>query len=141
MSTPRKLTRTDFNFLLDCLLLTLFVALSTCSVIVEFVFPPGVRAEGWLLWGHSYGEWSRFRFGILAVMAGAVVLHVMLHWSWVCGVLASRLGSKKPGAAATAKDDPSRTLWGVGLLILVVNIVGAIVAAAALSIHSPLATR
>jgi len=33
--------------------------------------------------------------------------------------------------------DPSRTLWGVGLLIVIVNLIGAIVAAAALTIQSP----
>ena len=105
-------------------------------MIVNFVFPAGIRAEGWLLWGFSYGAWCRFQFLILAMMAGAVVLHVMLHWSWVCGVIASRLGNKKAGTA-TAKDDPSRTLWGVGLLILIFNLIGVVVATAALTIHAP----
>ena len=137
---PRKFSRTDFNFCLDALLLLLFLALATTSVIIDFVFPPGVRAEGWLLWSKTYSEWSRFRFGTLAALAAAVLLHVMMHWSWVCGVVASRVGGKKSGPAA-AKDDPSRTLWGVGLLILVVNLVGADVAVAALSIHAPTVVR
>lgn len=136
----RKLTRTDFNFYLDTALLVLFVALCACSVIVEFVFPPGPQAGGWSLWGRSYVEWSRFRFSLLATIAAGVLLHVMLHWSWVCGVVASRLGRKKSGTAA-AHDDPARTLWGVGLLILVVNIVGALVAIASLMIESPVASR
>ena len=135
---PRRFTRTDVNFCLDALLLAFFVVLCTSSVIIEFVFPVGVHAEGWLLWGQSYAAWCRFRFSILAAMAGAVLLHVMLHWSWVCGAIASRIGSKQTGAAA--KDDPSRTLWGVGLLILVANLIGVIVAAAALSIHAPTVT-
>jgi Domain of unknown function (DUF4405) len=131
-----RISRTDVNFWLDALLLVLFVALCACSTILDFVFPPGPQANGWLLWGKSYGEWSQFRFAILALMAAAVLLHVMLHWSWVCGVVASRLGRK--GAGGTPRDDPSRTLWGVSLLILVVNVVGAIVAAAALMIQSPI---
>jgi hypothetical protein len=44
------------------------------------------------------------------------------------------MGKKKAG---TAHDDPSRTLWGVGLLIVVANLVGAVVAAASLMIHAP----
>lgn len=131
----RKLTRTDVNFWLDLLLLILFLAVCGLSVILEFVFPVGTQADGWMLWGHDYGEWSRIRFILLATMAAAVVLHVMLHWSWVCGVIASRLGAKKTGAAA--HDDPSRTLWGVGLLIVVCNLIGLIVAAAAFTIQSP----
>jgi len=130
-----KLTRTDVNFWLDFLLLILFVALCTLSVILEFIFPVGPQADGWLLWGHDYAEWSRIRFIVLSAMAAAVVLHVMLHWSWVCGVVASRLGAKKSGAAS--HDDPSRTLWGVGLLIVAFNLIGVVVALAALTIQSP----
>jgi hypothetical protein len=132
----RKLTRTDVNFVLDTLLLLLFVALCICSVILEFVFPAGTQADGWLLWNSSFNEWSRFRFFILASMAAAVVLHVMLHWSWVCGVLSSRLRSKL-NQKSSAHDEPSRTLWGVGLLIVIVNLIGAIIAAATVSIQAP----
>lgn len=136
-ATMRKFTRTDFNFYLDAALLVLFIALCGCSVIIEFVFPPGPQADGWSLWGRSYDEWSLFRFSLLAIIAAGVLLHLMLHWSWVCGVVASRLGRKKPGAAA--HDDPARTLWGVGLLIVVVNVVGAVVAVASLMIQAPTA--
>lgn len=136
MSAPRKLSRTDVNFWLDGLLLLLFSAVCTLAVIREFVFPAGPQSEGWLLWGRGYAEWSRAEFVLLATFAAAIVLHVMLHWNWVCGVITSRLSKKK---AAAANDDPSRTLWGVGLLIVMLNIVGGVVAAAALSIHGPLA--
>ena len=134
----RKLSRTDVNFLLDVLLLLLFVALCICSVILEFVFPAATRAEGWLLWNSSFNEWSRFRFYILASMAAAIVLHVMLHWSWVCGVLSSRLHNGLNRKSST-HDDPNRTLWGVGFLIVIVNLMGAIIAAAALTIQAPTA--
>ena len=132
----KRITRTEANFCLDATLLSLFVALATCSVIVEFVFPPGPQADGWLLWSWTYVAWRRLQFGLLATLAAALLLHVMLHWSWVCGVIASRLGRKKPGHAAV-KDDPSRTLWGVGLLIVLINLVGLVVAAAALSVQAP----
>lgn len=132
----RKISRTDVNFLLDTVLLLLFVALSISSVILEFVFPVGTEADGWLLWQWSYNEWSRLRFGLLAALALSVLVHVMLHWSWVCGVVASRRGSSHSHRPA-ARDDPSRTLWGVGLLILIINLAGAIVAAAALMIQAP----
>ena len=77
----RKISRTDVNFWLDFLLLALFLAVCALSVILEFIFPVGPRADGWLLWGKDYGEWSRIRFAFLATMAAAVVLHVMLHWT------------------------------------------------------------
>lgn len=131
----KKLTRTDANFWLDVCLLIVFVLLCTVATIVEFVFPPGPKTDGWVLWGHTYMEWCRFQFGLLSVLAGGILVHIMLHWTWVCGVVAARFGRK--GAAAAARDEPTRTLWGVGLLIFVVNFAGVIIALAVLTIHPP----
>jgi len=131
----RKLTRTDFNFLLDTVLLVLFVALCASSVILEFVFPAATRADGWQLWSKSYDQWSRVRFGILSLLAAAIVLHIMLHWSWVCGVVESRTKDRPTGRRPP--DDPSRTLWGVALLIAIINIAGFIIGWAALTIQAP----
>lgn len=134
---PRRISRTEINFLLDSILLLLFVAVCTCAVILQFVFP-AEKQEGWLLWSRSFSDWSRYQFTLLAAMALAVLLHVMLHWSWICGVLSSRFGDKTTRKAA-ANDDPNRTLWGVGLLIVIVNLMGAIIAAAVLTIEAPTA--
>lgn len=136
---PRKVSRTEINLLLDLVLLLLFVAVCTCAVILQFVFPTE-KHEGWLLWSRSFSDWSRYQFTLLAGMALAVLLHIMLHWSWICGVVSSRCGDKTTRKTA-ANDDPNRTLWGVGLLIVIVNILGAIIAAAALSIQSPAGIR
>jgi hypothetical protein len=135
----RKLSRTDVNLLLDTVLLLLFVALSICSVILEFVFPAGTVADGWILWHLSFNEWSRLRFALLATLAVCVLVHIMLHWSWVCGVVTSRLRGNRLRPTAS-HDDPGRTLWGVGLLILVINLGGAILAAATLTIQAPTPT-
>jgi uncharacterized protein DUF4405 len=134
---PQAFSRTDVNFWLDATLLVLFVALCALSVVLEFVFPPGPQAAGWLLLGRGYADWSQIRFGVLATLAAAILLHLMLHWNWVCGVVASRLGAKKKGA--TAHDDPTRTLWGVALLIVVCNVIGLAVAAAMFAIQAPAA--
>jgi hypothetical protein len=135
----RKVSRTEINFLLDLILLLLFVAVCTCAVILQFVFPTE-KQEGWLLWSRSFSDWSRYQFTLIAAMALAILLHVMLHWSWICGVVTSRFGHKTARKNAT-NDDPNRTLWGVGLLIVIVNVAGAIVAAAALTIQSPSGIR
>lgn len=130
---PRKIPRTEINFLLDSILLLLFVAVCTCAVILQFVFP-AEKQDGWVLWSRSFSDWSRYQFTLLAAMALAVLLHVMLHWSWICGVLSSRFGDKTTRNIAT-NDDPNRTLWGVGLLIVIVNLMGAVIAAAVLTIQ------
>lgn len=127
-------TRTDFNFLLDSVLLIVFLVLVWVSTIVRFVFPSTSDAVGWTLWGGSLDAWIGVQFGLVAVMAFAVLLHVMLHWTWVCGVILQRLPAKKDGSKR-AFDDGTRTIVGVGFMIICLNIMGLAMAAAVLSIQ------
>ena len=131
--TKKKLSRTTINFWLDTLLLLLFLVLSWVAVVTRFIFPPGPDATGWRLWGWDYDHWCGIQFAVLCTLGLAILIHVMLHWTWVCGVVASRLGQKK----SASRDDGSRTLWGVGLLIVVFNLVGLAVAAATLMVEAP----
>jgi hypothetical protein len=127
------MSRTVVNFLLDTALLVAFTALIWTGTIVRFVFPPAVEAKGWLLWGLGYNEWISLQFASIALMALGVLVHVMLHWSWVCGVLATRVSGDKKAKL----DSGTQTLYGVGLLIVVLNIIGLVVAAAVLTIQPP----
>jgi hypothetical protein len=123
----------ELNLLLDIALLLLFVALCAAAVIVRFVFPPGPAAKGWTLWGLDYDAWAGTQFALLAALAVGILVHVMLHWSWVCNVAAARLtGDKK-----TRVDDGLQTIYGVGLLIVLLNVIGITVAAAMLTITGP----
>jgi len=129
------MSRTIVNFWLDALLLLIFVSLVWVNLIVRFVFPPALQSTGWTLWGLGYEQWINAQFALTSAMAGAVLLHVMLHWSWIWGVAASRLprsDSKKARA-----DEGTRTLWGVGLLIVVLHVLGIGMALAALFIQKP----
>ena len=56
----------------------------------------------------------------------------MFHWSWVCNVLAARFGGRKARV-----DDGMQTIYGVGLLIVLLNVIGITVAAAVLTIRGP----
>jgi hypothetical protein len=115
-----KLTKTDVNFWLDALLLVVFSVQCWLSVVVRFVFPKAVESAGWTLWGWDYQRWSDAQFAVLCLLA-------------VAGKLRHRTGA----AASAAKDDGSRTLWGVGLMIVVFNAVAFGVAAALLTIRPP----
>lgn len=130
--SARGLSWSEINFLLDAALMLLFVALCAAAVIVRFVFPPGPAAKGWLLWGLDYDAWGGIQFGLLATLAFGILVHVMLHWSWVCNLLSSRLGGRK-----TRVDEGMQTIYGVGLLIVLLNLIGVVVAAAKLTIHGP----
>jgi hypothetical protein len=121
----------EINLALDALLLVAFTALVAVAVVVRFVFPPGPAAAGWTLWGLDYDAWSGIQFGLLAALAAGILVHVMFHWSWVCNLIASRLVSKG------RVDDGMQTIYGVGLLIVLLNAIGVFVAAAVLTIRSP----
>lgn len=127
-----RVSRTLVNFWLDALLGVLFVKLSVVAVIVQFVFPPGTATRGWSLWGMSYGQWCSVQFGLVALLGLGVLLHVMLHWTWVCSVLTKRIMGK-----SELPDDGIRTVYGVGLLIVLLVLGAVAVGLAQWSIVQP----
>lgn len=128
-------SRTTVNFWLDCLLLVLFLLLSWVSLVIRFVFPTGPSAAGWSLWGRGFEWWSTLQFVSLCALAAAVLLHVMLHWNWVCGVIAN--WRKKRSGNASRPDSGTQTIWGVGLMIVILNVLGLGLAAAVLTVQAP----
>lgn len=127
------MSRTSLNFILDSGLLFVFTGLVWSSAVVRFVFPPAYESRGWQLWGLGLNEWMNIQFAMLSLLALGVLIHVMLHWSWVCGVITSRLSRGRKGKL----DDGVQTIWGVGLLIVIFNILGVAIALAAVAIQEP----
>src|SRR5262249_42194050 len=120
------MSRSWINFWLDATLLLTFSTLVTVSVIMRFVFPPAFYAHGAKLWGLSYQDWQNLQFGVVATMALEVLVHVMLHWSWVCGLIATRWKRDKKAKI----DDGLQTIYGFGFLIVLLTVLGAVIAAA-----------
>ena len=123
-STPRRhrgggLPKTIINFWLDCALLVTFLLLCWISAVLQFLFPTGQATLDWTLWGANVAEWRNAQFYTLCVFALGIVLHVMLHWSWIMGVITTRLLGRK-----ATQDNGSHTLLGVGLLLVSLHILG-----------------
>jgi hypothetical protein len=127
------MSRTLINFCLDALLLLITLGLIWTTCVLKFVFPPATRAAGWVLWGMGYDGWSDLQSGLLAVIALAILVHIMLHWNWVCGVIAARL-LRRGGKV----DDGVQTLYGVGTLIALVLATTGVLIAAEFMIRAPL---
>ncbi len=107
---------TIINFWLDAVLLVLFLAMAWMFAVLHVVFPRGAGAD-WKVWNATPLDWSESLFTTFCVFSVGVVLHVMLHWAWICGVVATRLIGRKPG-----KDDGSHTLLGVGVIVFLVHL-------------------
>ncbi|MCA9075795.1 MAG: DUF4405 domain-containing protein [Planctomycetaceae bacterium] len=119
------MSRTLLNFWVDFSLLVLFLALLWVEVVLYFLFPPGPAGEAMTLWGLSVEHWRGFQFGVICLFALDVLLHVMLHWSWVCSVVAKHVLHRKP-----TRDDGIQTIIGVGVLIAIIHILAAALLAA-----------
>lgn len=126
------MSKTIFNFWLDVALLVLFLLLGWVSAVLQFVFPVGPKAFDSTLWGWDYMAWRDIQFGVLCVFALAVVLHVMMHWTWVCGVVFRQLLKRKE-----LPDGGLQTIYGVILLIVLFHLLGIGFAAGLFMIQVP----
>jgi hypothetical protein len=129
------MSRTIVNLILDLVLMLILLFLVGSACVVRFVFPPGTEAKGWKLWGLNYDAWANFEFITLCVILLAVLLHVMLHWNWVCSVIAVRVLQLKGGGSRP--DEGIQTLYGVGALIALFGVIGILLLSATLSIRGP----
>ncbi len=133
--TAGRISKTVVNFVLDATLLVLVAALLFIAAVLRLVFPAPTIADGWTLWGSGYDGWANLQFVLVTLLGLAILLHVMLHWSWVCGVAMTKLLKRPPRKAKL--DEGQQTLWGVGLLIVIVNVIGLLVGVAYLTIQGP----
>lgn len=107
----------------------------TLTAIVQFILPDGLKAPGWTLWSLNRTAWQRIQAGSIAVFGLLVLLHLILHWSWVCSFVSSRL-SKALGRPVSVNES-SRTIWGVATLIFVLTCMAAVLMAAEFCVVRP----
>jgi hypothetical protein len=127
----RHVSMAVVNFWLDAVLLATLALYGWVTAVLRFVFPAPTAAAGWRLWGWGFDQWYDFQFNILCVFTLGVLLHVMLHWNWVCSVIASQiLKVRRP-------HESLRTIYGVGLLIVLLHLIAFGVVAAMYAMRKP----
>lgn len=126
---------TIVNFWLDGALGMTFLSFAWVTIVIRYVFPPVTHSAGWRLWGLDIDQWIGCQVSLLAIFSLGILIHLMLHWSWICGVFHSKIWSQKQGRGVP--DDGPRTIYGVGLLVLVLNLIGLLLGLAAFCIESP----
>jgi len=111
------------NFVVDSVTLLTLLWLVLTGLLIEFILPPrrgtGVQR---FLWGMDRHDWGDVHFWTAAALGGLLVLHVALHWKWVCATAArlfrpDREGQQPSSAAA-------RTAYGAALLAVLAAVVG-----------------
>lgn len=129
------MSRASINFLVDCLLLVLLLALLWTSILLRALFPAPSEADGWTIWGMNYDTWSRIQFFLMLALTVAVGIHLILHWTWICGFVAGKL-SRLRGRRIQLLES-HRTIYGVTMLIGILSALLAMLFAASLSTVSP----
>lgn len=120
------------NFWLDLCLSLVFVGLLVATSVMRFVFPNPTSAAGWSLWSLTYDQWAQLQFVLLAILSAGIVLHVMLHWTWVCGML-----TRGRANSSLRVDNGTQTLVGVVVLAVALHLIGLIVLSGLLTVQRP----
>nr|HPM40953.1 DUF4405 domain-containing protein [bacterium] len=89
------MSKTSLNFWIDALLFAAMIGLVATGALMHFVLPSGTGRFLVVL------GLSRHDYGVIhAWLAVAVVLltivHVALHWEWVCCFVGRSCGQEKP---------------------------------------------
>lgn len=105
ITKPRTLT----NLWIDLASLIVMLGLAATGGLIHFVLPAG-SGRFRELFGWNRHDIGQVHFYLAVATVALLVLHVLLHWSWVCCVVAKALGRGFPSQRI-------RTVWGVGLLL------------------------
>lgn len=130
--TRKTKSRVILNFWLDATLLVTVLFIGWVSAVLHIVFPAPTTADGWVLWGKTFDQWRDIQSTALCVCALLALEHVVLHWNWVCSIIATRIFrvQKRP-------DEGAQAVFGVGTFIVVLTIVFGGVIAAMLCVRQP----
>jgi hypothetical protein len=106
--------RNTINFWIDSLTLAVFTGLAWTGCLIHYILPPRYgRAKGveMLLWGWDRHDYGQVHFYLAITLLVLLLVHVWLHWAWVCNTIANLLGRAK---APYAK----RLMYGLIVLLL-----------------------
>lgn len=126
-------TKAIFNFFVDLALVVPIVIAVWVTAMLRLVFPIPTEADGWTLWGLTYTQWSDVQFFSLCAFVLLALEHVVLHWNWVCGVIATKIlrVKKRP-------DEGVQAVYGVGAFIFVLLVMMVSLLAAMIGVQEPL---
>ena len=119
------------NFTIDVVTLVVMLAVAATGLVLRYVLPPGSRGgRGLQLWGLTRHEWGDVHFWLVVALGGLIVVHVTLHWTWVCAVMGRWC---RVGQSSAAR----RFVYGVAFLAGIAALLGAIVWLASVNTIGP----
>ena len=120
------------NFWVDAALFVAVVFVMWISVMLQVVFPPPTAAAGWRLWGFTYDDWRNAQFFAVCVCVLIAIEHLVLHWNWVCSIIATKVLRTK-----SRPDEGVQAVYGVGTFVVVLLVMMGSILTAVLTIQKP----
>jgi hypothetical protein len=119
--------RNTFNFWIDLVSFVVFLALAVTGLLIYCVLPPCGSCTGGgcalenapTLWGLGRHDFGRIHLYLALATVTLIVIHICLHWTWVCNTLCNLVGLKATSANR-------RDLYGILLLILLIALIIAV---------------
>ena len=106
--------RSAVNLLIDVISLLVFLAMIWTGCLMHYVLPAGGgRGHTLTLWGMNRHEYSKLHFYLALTMVALIIVHLWLHWPWICSTMSNLLGAPRPKRF-------KRALYGLFLLLVMV---------------------
>lgn len=115
------MARSTLNFVVDAVTFIVMLAMIATGLLIRFVLPPG-SGERRSLWDYTRHDWGDVHFWLAVALGGLVLIHLALHWSWVCSLVSRWCASAE--ARALPKSALRRNLVGVVLVLAVTGLIG-----------------
>ena len=108
--------RNTLNFWIDVISFLPMVGLTWTGLLIHYVLPPGTGGRhgdrALTVWGLGRHDYGTIHFYLALTLVGLMVVHLWLHWSWVCATV-RRLAGR--GSAAGSRE----VVYGILTLVLV----------------------
>jgi hypothetical protein len=115
------MNRNWLNLLVDVATALAALGLVFTGLLIYFVMPPGSGHGRLTLLGADRHVWGDVHFWIAIAVLALVLVHVALHWQWLCTMVCRMSVTKsKGGALAKAR----RNLAGLAAATAVVGLMG-----------------
>lgn len=110
------MNRTSVNFWVDFFLFFAMIGLVITGLIILFTLPLGTDRT-MLLWVMSRHDFGVVHSWFAAAAVLLTVVHLALHWEWVCCFVGSSCADQVPCRS-------SRILWGVSFAVVMALLIG-----------------
>ena len=90
------MSRGMINFILDSVSFIILLSLTFTGYVIRYVLPPGTGGLGRALhdgggrgvnikelWSMTRHEWGSIHFHLAVVFVVLMIVHIIMHWSWV----------------------------------------------------------